>query len=200
MDPFRIPQPNDRMLIGLDVDGVVADLIGSLLHAIRQRTGQLFLPEHVQSFNLRNSLGNLWTVVEDILSEPGFARDLSPYPGAIDGIIKLRSLGRVVFVTSPFHRSPTWSHERAVWLHQHTGTHRRDIVHLDDKTVFAGHVLIDDAPHQLEAWVNTQRPAVRVVRPWNQDAPGLPAHSWDEIVEQTQVALEASTQPDKLVW
>jgi len=185
-----MPQPSDRILIGLDVDGVVADLVGSLLHIVHQRTGQRFVPEDINTFELRKSLGDLWAITLDILSEPGFVRSLTPYPNAIEGVDKLRELGRVVFVTAPFFRSPTWSNEHSLWLQQHTGAHRKDIVHVDDKTVFGGHVLIDDAPYQLEAWVNTGRPAVRVVRPWNNGAPGLAANNWDEIVTQTKAAIE----------
>ena len=185
-----MPQPNDRILIGLDVDGVVTDLVGALLKLVHQRTGQLLVPEQIHSFDLRNTLGNLWLTAMDILSEPGFARSLTAYPGAIEGVNKLRELGRVVFVTSPFFRSPTWSNERALWLHEHTQARRRDIVHIDDKTVFAGHVLIDDAPYQLEAWVKTDRPAIRVVRPWNENAPGLAANNWDEIVALTRTVIE----------
>ena len=186
-------QPPNQPLIGLDVDGVVADLVRSLLDKVHHRTGKQFHPEHVRTFDLRKTLGDLWTVAQDILSEPGFARSLPPYPDAIAGVRRLRQLGRVVFVTTPYDRSPTWSHERALWLEQHTDTPRHDIVHLSDKTVFAGHVLIDDAPAQLEAWVATGRPAIRVVRPWNQQAPGHPAHSWDEIVTQAKILLESAT-------
>jgi 5'(3')-deoxyribonucleotidase len=176
-------------LIGLDVDGVVADLVQSLLDQVHQQTGQRFHPNQVQSFDLQQTLGDLWHVGQTILSQPGFASRIAPYPDALQGVDQLRKLGRVVFVTTPYEKSPTWSHDRTRWLERHTGAHPRDVVHLVDKTVFAGQLLIDDAPSQLEGWVATGRPAIRVVRPWNDGAPGRPAERWDEIVSAARELL-----------
>ena len=185
-----MPPIINRMLIGLDVDGVITDFVGALLNTLHQRTGRLIHEEQIQSFDLTEQLTEVWQVAQDILSEPGFARSLVAYPNAIDGINRLRQLGRVVFVTTPFHPSPTWSNERAIWLQEHAQARTRDIVHASDKTLFCGHVLIDDSPGQLQNWVDSGRPAIRVVRPWNQNAPGIPARSWDEIVDQTRNTLE----------
>ncbi len=179
-------------LIGLDVDGVIADLVGRLLDEVHARSGQRFRPEGVTQFDLQATLGDLWPLGHEILCEPGFARSLRPYPDALRGVHALRALGRVVFVTTPYDASPTWSDDRARWLEAHVGAVRKDIVHLADKTVFAGHVLIDDAPAQLEAWTATGRPAIRVVRPWNADAPGRPAEDWKSIVEGTRELLAGS--------
>lgn len=180
-----------KPLIGLDVDGVVADLVSALLDQVHVRSGKRFVIDQVRQFDLRATLGDLWTLGHDILCEPGFAQSLLPYPDAVEGVRALRKMARVVFVTTPYAASPTWSDDRARWLETHLGAVRRDIVHLEDKTVFGGRLLIDDSPAQLEAWVATGRPAVRVVQPWNQDAPGLPAHGWDDIVEHALRVLEA---------
>ncbi len=177
-------------LIGLDVDGVIADLVQSLLDQIHEQTGQRFHPHQVRSFNLQDTLGDLWQVGQTILSEPGFASRIPPYPDALQGLDQLRKLGRVVFVTTPYEKNPTWSHDRTRWLERHTGAHPRDVVHLVDKTVFAGQLLIDDAPAQLEGWVASGRPAVRVVRPWNHGAPGHPASNWEEIVRVAHQLLQ----------
>ena len=183
-------QSNDRFLIGVDVDGVVADLVGGLLDIIHQRSGQRILPEQITGFEFQKSMDEqLWLLAQEILIEPGFAKSLKPYPHAVDGITQLRNLGRVVFVTSPFVKNPTWAYERGCWLRHHTDADWKDIVHIDDKSVFGGDVLIDDAPHQLKAWVNTGRPAIRVVRPWNNNADGIAANSWDEIVARTREVL-----------
>ncbi|HNS97924.1 MAG TPA: hypothetical protein PKL73_13320 [Polyangiaceae bacterium] len=181
------PQP----VIGLDVDGVLADLVQAVLDAVHQRTGKRFFPEDVQRFDLKSTLGELWTVAHDVLTQPDFVRSLPPYPYAIEGVHRLRQLGRVVFVTTPFAPNPTWSHERSQWLEHHTGAPHHDIAHITDKTLFCGHLLIDDSPAQLQAWTATQRPAIRVVRPWNHDAPGLPARDWNEIVALTAQLLDS---------
>lgn len=170
-------------IIGLDVDGVVANLVGPLLDQLHERAGKRLFEPDITRFDLTAVLGpELWPVARNILLEPGFAASLPPYPGAIEGVQRLRSLGRVVFVTSPFPRSPTWAEDRTRWLRVHTDVDRNDIVHVADKTLFAGPILIDDSPMQLEAWVQSGRHAIRMARSWNRDAPGAVARSWDELV------------------
>ena len=182
-------QQQQNHTISVDVDGVICDLIGSVLRKFNERTGQHIVAEQIRTFDLRVVLKDSWTIAHDILAEPGFARDVKPYPGAINGIEQLRTLGRVVFVTSPFHSSPTWSYERSQWLMHFAKARRRDIVHIDDKTLIRSDLLIDDATHQLEAWIKTGRPAIRVVRPWNSDAPGVAAQNWEEIVLRSKSIL-----------
>jgi 5'(3')-deoxyribonucleotidase len=175
---------NSQPIIGLDVDGVVANLVGPLLDQLHKRAGKRLFETDVTRFDLAAILGpELWPVARDVLREPGFASSLPAYPDALHGVDRLRSFGRVVFVTSPFPRSPTWAEDRSRWLRDHTSADRNDIVHLADKTLFAGRLLIDDSPMQLEAWVASGRPAVRMARPWNRDAPGNVARSWDELVQ-----------------
>ncbi len=169
-------------IIGLDVDGVVADLVSHLFNQLEKRSGSRLDPHQVRQFDLRKTLGHLWPLGEQILAQQGFVSSLKPYPGALRGIECLRKLGRVVFVTTPNPKSPTWADERACWLEKLAHAHRRDIVHAVDKTLFGGSLLIDDAPAQLQAWIDSGRPAIRVVRPWNHGAPGHCAQNWDQIV------------------
>ena len=188
-----------RALIGLDVDGVLADLVGRLLQIVYERTGQRFVREQVTQFSLQAVLGDeIWTVASDALAEPGFASSLQLIEGAREGVERLRTLGRVVFVTSPYLRSATWAAERTHWLIRHLGARQEDIVNTADKTLFAGEILVDDAPQNLEAWTKTGRYAVRAVQPWNEHAPGLPAKGWPAIADAVDALLASELERSKM--
>jgi 5'(3')-deoxyribonucleotidase len=183
------------MLIGVDVDGVVADFVGPVLRHVALRTGRQLTDSDIARFDMAGALGaDAWeSVKRELLSPPGFALGLEPYPGAVQGVRALREMGRVVFVTTPFTGSPTWSFERTEWLMKRLDASRSDIAHLVDKTLFAGDILVDDAPNQLEAWVRSGRAAVRMARPWNEGAPGEAAADWPGVV--SIVRSHASARP-----
>ncbi|MCU0693634.1 MAG: hypothetical protein MUF54_19770, partial [Polyangiaceae bacterium] len=100
-----LPRPPNNLLIGVDVDGVLADLVGPLLDQLHQRSGVRVLRAQIVSFDLALTLGPLWPAAHDILLAPGFASSLPVTPGAVDAVQQLRELGRVVFVTTPMPRS-----------------------------------------------------------------------------------------------
>jgi len=177
--PTLPPSP----VFGVDVDGVLADLVGPLLDQVFAATTLRFHPHDIVRFDLAGILGpHGWAAAHDALTRSGFARHLPILPGALQGITALRTLGRVVFVTTPFAPSPTWAHDRAAWLAEHFEAQPADLVSLADKTLFRGELLIDDSPTHLEAWSRLGRLAIRVDRPWNSGAAGVPARSWEEVV------------------
>jgi 5'(3')-deoxyribonucleotidase len=177
---------------GVDVDGVVADLVRPLLDALSTRTGTRLRVDDITRFDLAGILGpSLWSTATDILASPGFALDLPLCPHAIEGVASLRTIGRVVFVTSPFPPSPTWAHDRFAWLARHFAATPADVVSAADKTLFRGDLLIDDSPAQLDAWTRLDRPAIRVAHPWNTDAPGIVASDWREIVRIVEDLMHA---------
>ncbi len=170
-------------VFGVDVDGVLADLVHPLLDRVFARTGVRFRTDDIVRFDLAGILGpTCWDAAREILAAPGFARNLPLLTGAGEGIASLRSLGRVVFVTAPFAPSPTWAHDRAAWLAEHFHAQPSDVVSLADKTLFCGDLLVDDSPAQLEAWTRLGRLAVRMRHPWNAGAPGIAAHGWEDVV------------------
>lgn len=170
-------------IIGVDVDGVLADLVHPLLDQVFARTGVRFHEDDIVRFDLAGILGpTCWAAAREVLAAPGFALGLPLLPGAVEGVAALRSLGRVVFVTAPFAPSPTWAHDRASWLAERFHAQPPDVVSLADKTLFRGDLLVDDSPAQLEAWTRLGRFAVRVRHPWNSGAPGTVAHDWEDVV------------------
>jgi 5'(3')-deoxyribonucleotidase len=176
--------PHKPLVIGIDVDGVIADFVGPVLRYLSKHLGKQLTEQDITRFDMRAILGDSgWKAVsEQLLSKPGHASSLACYPEAPNAINKLREMGRVVFVTTPYAESPTWSHDRTRWLVEHTGAKLNDVVHCWDKSLFGGDVLVDDAPHHLEAWTRSGRLAVRMARPWNEGASGQCASDLNDVV------------------
>lgn len=151
----------------LDVDGVLADFIS----AIRE---QLCLPENwaprqwaLEADALIRALppGRL----SDVLSRPGLAAGLRPYPDAREAVEMLRSAQHDVwFCTSPMRSSPTWCYERANWLVKHFGEEQGGkVIFTTAKHLVRGDVLIDDHPGNVALFRESGRDAYLIGRPWN---------------------------------
>jgi 5'(3')-deoxyribonucleotidase len=86
------------------------------------------------------------------IGEPGVCRNLEPYPEAIEGMAALREVADVYIVTSYLHDAPQWVHERDQWVQEHFGIPRSKMVHTKAKYTFAGKMLVDDKPQNIEEW------------------------------------------------
>ncbi len=99
-----------------------------------------------------------------------FCRHMPVYDGAQAFIEKVRGMGDLIIVTSPYSAVPTWCHARLAWLSEHFGIHKRDVVFCKRKELVRGHVLIDDKLENCEAFVqgSSFRQSIIFDRPWNQ--------------------------------
>lgn len=149
----------------LDVDGVVADLVG----ALAQATG-LFEPEAVTAYAFDQCLPpEIVKVIGRVMVRPGFVEDMPTCEGARKLFADLVCAGhRPVFVTKPYAKSPTWAYERTRWLHKTFGADLH-IVHTDKKGLVGGDILVEDSPENIEGWLEEHRKgwAFLVDRPWN---------------------------------
>jgi 5'(3')-deoxyribonucleotidase len=160
--------------VGLDVDGVLGDLLTPLLAIASDLLQRDVVVSHLQSWALDDLfvgdearlLPELWRRA----GSPGFCRSITPYPGAAEGVAALREAGASLFVvTSPLHDAPTWTHEREEWLKEHFGIDRRHVVHAHEKYVFHGGMLVDDKPENIERWmVEHVGGAILWRQPWNE--------------------------------
>lgn len=186
---------NSKIIL-LDVDGVLADFTGAVLQWGNLITGLDRRPADVtrygQLFELYPEEARV--KIEGIVSSEGFCSKLEVYKGAKEGVAKLRELGRVYAVTSPWH-SKTWCYEREWWLRAHFSMHNQDIIHAREKHLVRGDMLIEDHPFKLAMWqrVNQEGLALLVDAPYNQGAdPALQrVHNWDEIVAAAKGHFES---------
>ena len=105
------------MRVFLDMDGVLCDFVGAVLHALN-----LPADTPVTQIDMAAQLGVLprvfWGVQEE---NPDFWFDLRPYPGAVGFVSELTALGfDVYYSTSPsMHRQ--CASDKLRWLDHHLG-------------------------------------------------------------------------------
>lgn len=175
----------------VDVDGVLADFIGGMIAMLNERCNTSYTREQVTEFDFTAALGmsreQAAATKRMIGNADRFARHLDVYPGAIDGMRRLREIADVHIVTSPWNSNPTWTHDREAWLSQHFGIHHSDVTHTSAKHLMRGDVLVDDKTATCDAWRAAwpQGVAVQWATPHNRrdlwDGPST--SDWDHLIE-----------------
>jgi 5'(3')-deoxyribonucleotidase len=189
-----------QLKIALDCDGLLSDFISGVLRIVEELIGKRFEPADVTEFDFAKSLGLSAREARDVKkaigSRCGFAASLTPYPKARQGVRRLRELGEVVCVTTPWDSNPWWRSERDSWLALHFGIDR--VHHAIDKTIYEADVFVDDKVSHVRDWaaVWPNRTAVFWRTPHNTSEPvPFGAHStgsWDALYE---IAREAALGP-----
>ena len=180
-----------KIKTALDVDGLLADFTAGALVVVEEVTGKRFTPADVTVFDFTKALGltaaEATAVKNAIGAKRGFAMTLPPYPEARQGVRRLRELGAVFCVTSPWASNLWWRAERDAWLALHFGI---DVVHhAADKTGYEADVFVDDKSSHVRDWLRAWpgRTAVLWRTPHNtSEAVPWGAHStgsWDALYE-----------------
>lgn len=175
-----------RPRILLDVDGVLADFLTPALDVIERLTGKAYCAADITTWDIFAVVGKEWErPFFEACNQPGFAASLAVYPGAQEGVARLREVAEVYIVTSPMNHNPTWTHEREAWLWGHFQIPSNRIVHTSAKHLCVGDALIDDRPLNIERW-NEEHPTGAGLlwdAPWNRtDKVGVRVRGWSEIV------------------
>jgi 5'(3')-deoxyribonucleotidase len=173
----------------LDVDGVVANFVGSYLRVVKDVTGRDYGDEDVVEWNIASALGlseQEQARVHEVVATPGFCLELSVYPGAVAAVRRLAGRHSILWVTTPSEHNPTWRQDRQRWLARHFGELGASLVQTSDKQLVDGDLLVDDRPENCAAWARAHPAGLAVLwsRPWNVSA--VPAGicraaSWDEV-------------------
>jgi 5'(3')-deoxyribonucleotidase len=181
--------------IGVDVDEVLADFQGAGLEIANE------------AFGTKKTILDLedWGFFEHFTDEeqaylraeceqPGFCSSLRVLPGAQEGIRRLREIGRVFIVTSPF-TSHTWVSEREWWLKKHFGFAKDDLIHTSAKYKVDLDAFLDDRPKNVVQW--SERYPSRLAMLWplhntrQYQLDKYRVKSWDDVITRVRVAKEA---------
>lgn len=178
--------------VGLDVDGVLADLLTHCLGVASRMIGRRVTVEEVTSYDFafvpESQTRTFWREV----GAPGVCKNLRRYPGAVEGVKKLREVAEVYCVTSHLQAGSRWVHEREFWLKKHFDIPNAKVVHTHAKYTFAGAMLIDDKPKNIEEWAREHPKGTPVLwaQPYNAShtfpadvAPRIVrTNDWDHVV------------------
>ena len=189
-----------RLKIAIDCDGVLADFTMGALKVVEQVTGRRYSWADVTAFDFTRALDLSAAESHDvkaiISSRQGFCASLAPYPKARDGVRRLRELGEVFCVTSPWDSNPWWRDERTSWLALHFGIDT--VHHAEDKSPFEADVFVDDRSKHVRAWSSAWpgRTAVFWRTPHN-TSEAVPAGAWSvsSWTSLYDIAHEASLGP-----
>ena len=192
-----------KILIALDVDGLLANFAAGALIVVEQVTGKKFTLADITVFDFTKALGlsasEAIEVKKAIGAKRGFAMSLPPYPEARQGVRRLRELGEVFCVTSPWDSNAWWRSERESWLALHFGIER--VHHASDKTGYEADVFVDDKSSHVHDWLSAWpgRTAVFWRTPHN-TSESVPwgAHSigsWEALYEIAREAALGPVQP-----
>jgi hypothetical protein len=147
-----------RLTFALDADGFLRNFTAGALVIVEEVTGKKYTPEDVTAFNFTKALGlsedDARKVMRAITDRRGFVTSLPPYPEARQGVRRLRELGDVFCVTTPWDgpsgKNPWWCDESERWLALHFGI---DVVHhADDKSEYEADVFVDDRATNVRDW------------------------------------------------
>lgn len=179
------------MNIVLDVDGVIADYVGSLCY----RHLQDRRPNDFRSFDLETYLSThekqLW---EEARLQPGFCGGIAWHNGARIFLHDLREKHEVIFLTARDTKCPHWVAERDEWLAV-AGVDVHDIVYCSSKYKHRFHadILVEDNVETLNRWANwhEEKTGILITRPWNAGfstaANVIRVDSYDDAMKQIDI-------------
>jgi 5'(3')-deoxyribonucleotidase len=140
--------------VGVDVDGVLADLLAPLFQHLNTMLGTAYAADHMKDWDITELIpparrDEFWNTFGQ---EVRVHDALKPLPGAIEGMRFLAEHADVYVVTAYLRSAPTWVHDRDRWLSEHFGVSDKKIVHTHAKYVFSGAMLVDDKPQTVLRW------------------------------------------------
>lgn len=138
-----------RPLVLLDVDGVLANIVASVLDFVHECGGKRYREDHIVNYDILACLpepAHIKKAAWSRLKEPGACVRMQPFLDSFEGVRQLREIADVHIVTTPLDGAVTWMPERVEWLKTHYGFGLSDITFTHRKDLIDGQFLIDDKP------------------------------------------------------
>jgi 5'(3')-deoxyribonucleotidase len=174
------------MRIAVDVDGVIADRIGSIVDRVADRYGVPLDPTDVDEydFSIPGADADIHEVIEASTRDPDHLLGLDPVEGAVDGMRRLHERHEVVIAT---HRPRRIHGHTERWLRAHDipydefladcGRRKRDV---------PAAALVDDRPANVRAFAGEGGRGLLFDQPWNAGVAGGGAvtvvEDWTDLV------------------
>lgn len=149
----------------IDSDGVLSGFVEGVYRLVREEAGTTLCDQDFSpSWNFLSELPRVLeakgvskanVVTSQVLrrmEEPGFCLSLPVLPGSVDAMKRLASKYQLYIATSPWWSFPHWMPERTRWIQQHYGLSASRIIHISDKHLLRGDLLVDDKPSTVRKW------------------------------------------------
>lgn len=178
-----------RFVLGVDLDGVVADFYSRLRGIAAEYLGVPIetLPEKVRyglpEWKLSRA-GGYEALHRFAVTQRNLFRELGPLPGAPSVLRRLSAKNiRIRIITHRlyikyFHLETV--QQTTEWL-EHHGIPYWDLCFMKDKSAVGANLYIEDAPSNVEALRANGHPTIVFTNSTNLGVPGPRADSWEEV-------------------
>jgi 5'-nucleotidase len=170
-----------RKRIGVDMDGVVADLHSEWLKRYNYDYNDNLKSEDVTMWNWHKlTHPNCQEKIYEYLDDPGLFENLPVIKGSQEVIEELSRSFDIYFITSPFNLNNIAPKYR--WLKKNFGFIAEDrYIFTRDKSVFYGDYLIDDKPSNLVGFQGIKILYSAPHNKHNDNSEFIRAENWREI-------------------
>ena len=179
---------DQQFVLGVDLDGVVADHTGRFREIVSDLRGvpvdSLPLDRSWDFHEWGFAPGEYEQLHKSAVTEHDMIRTMPVIAGAADALWRLSDAG--IWIRIITHRLyVNWAHERAVgdtaaWLDEHTIPYR-DLCFLGAKPQVEADCYVEDAPHNVVALRESGAHVVVFDQPYNRDVPAPRAADWAEV-------------------
>ena len=176
------------MRIGVDIDSVLAEAMPTFLASIKERHGLDLKIDDIKQWNMRWGDIDLYGEICFVLDQPELVANMPLMKGAKEAMEYMRRCHTVKLITS---RAESRKSQTKEWALKHFGD--IEVVHTNaDKNGYNVDLLIDDAPHHIEAFAKKQKWAIVFDQPWNHNEafkglPVLRAYNWEEVLFNVEI-------------
>ena len=196
-----------EFVLGVDLDGVVANYEGAFRSYIAGLRG--IHPADLPTVKTWSFTDNGWfadnseylDAHRDAVNDGMFAL-MDMIPDASDALwalsdagIRIRIITHRLIVNFNFGKTVA---DTVSFLDRHDIPYR-DLCFLRDKADVGCDLLVDDAPHNIEALRSAHGPAIAMVfdQQYNQHVPGLRARNWHDVVDEVarRTGLDIKVKP-----
>jgi len=176
----------------IDVDGVVADWTGHLLHTI----GSKLAPDDVTQYDVFGLMDKAESVraATELCTAQWWAH-IPTIPGAKNAIHKIEAAEHsILWATAPFRSCFGWETKRRRWLRSNFAVHPDNILIGVAKERITGAVFIDDKISNVERWKseNPKGVAILFAQPYNNNGYSM-RMGWPEILEEFNLDSDNAT-------
>lgn len=169
----------ERESIAIDMDEVLADTIKALIEGVNTRTDLGIKEALLDGNKLRHFMPEHEGVLDEVLKEPGFFRNLEVIQDSQEVVEKL-SKHYDIYIATAAMDVPTSFHEKYEWLRMHFPfLDPQNFVFCGRKNIVKADNLIDDNPRQLERFTGKSLMYTAAHNIHNEDFDRL--NNWKEV-------------------